>query len=123
MFQTGSAHMTDISLDQMKFSCNGQQHIVAFDPPMKSLREARERVHTAVRQARSSLEFYAMLTVIHLSAVAFKLQAGLGIVRESFVHISDSLKLHSADQLDRICDNAAYPHLRNGPDDQEAGQA
>jgi hypothetical protein len=44
MFQTGSAHMTDISLDQMKFSCNGQQHIVAFDPPMKSLREARERV-------------------------------------------------------------------------------
>jgi len=36
--------MTDISLTEMKFSCNGQQHIIAFDPPMKSLRDARERV-------------------------------------------------------------------------------
>lgn len=36
--------MTDISLNEMKFTCNGQQHIIAFDPPMKSLREARERV-------------------------------------------------------------------------------
>lgn len=36
--------MTDISLNEMKFSCNGQQHTIAFDPPMKSLREARERV-------------------------------------------------------------------------------
>lgn len=36
--------MTDISLTEMKFSCHGQQHTIAFDPPMKSLREARERV-------------------------------------------------------------------------------
>jgi hypothetical protein len=36
--------MTDISLSEMKFSCNGQQHTIAFDPPLKSFREARERV-------------------------------------------------------------------------------
>jgi hypothetical protein len=36
--------MTDISLNEMQFTCNGQQHTIAFDPPMKSLREARERV-------------------------------------------------------------------------------
>jgi hypothetical protein len=35
--------MTDISLSGMKFTCNGQQHAIAFDPPMKSFREARER--------------------------------------------------------------------------------
>ncbi|KAF2829838.1 hypothetical protein CC86DRAFT_367760 [Ophiobolus disseminans] len=44
ILQTRSAQMTDISLNEMKFSCNGQQHVIAFDPPMKSLREARERV-------------------------------------------------------------------------------
>jgi hypothetical protein len=36
--------MTDITLDDMKFDCGGQQHVIAFDPPMNSLREARERV-------------------------------------------------------------------------------
>ena len=35
--------MTDISLGEMKFSCNGQQHTITFDPPLKSFREARER--------------------------------------------------------------------------------
>jgi hypothetical protein len=44
VFQTRNAQMTDISLNQMKFTCNGQQYTIAFDPPMKSLREARERV-------------------------------------------------------------------------------
>jgi hypothetical protein len=43
MFQTGSAKMTDISLTEMRFTCNGQHHTIAFDPPMKSFREARER--------------------------------------------------------------------------------
>jgi hypothetical protein len=36
--------MTDISLGEMKFSCSGQTTTVPFDPPMKSLREARERL-------------------------------------------------------------------------------
>lgn len=44
VFQTRNAYMTDINLNEMKFSCNGQQHSISFDPPMKSLREARERV-------------------------------------------------------------------------------
>ena len=44
VFQTRNAQMTDISLNEMRFGCNGQQHTIAFDPPMKSLREARERV-------------------------------------------------------------------------------
>lgn len=36
--------MTDITLNDMKFACSGQQLTIPFDPPMKSLREARERV-------------------------------------------------------------------------------
>lgn len=42
--QSHSAQMTDIDLNQMKFSCGGQTSTIAFDPPMKSLREARERL-------------------------------------------------------------------------------
>ncbi|KAJ8114365.1 hypothetical protein OPT61_g3740 [Boeremia exigua] len=42
--QSHSAQMTDIDLTQMKFNCGGQTSVVAFDPPMKSLREARERL-------------------------------------------------------------------------------
>lgn len=44
MFQTRNAQMTDISLNEMKFMCKGEQHSITFDPPMKSLREVRERV-------------------------------------------------------------------------------
>jgi hypothetical protein len=36
--------MTDIDLNQMKFSCGGQTNTITFDPPMKALREARERL-------------------------------------------------------------------------------
>jgi len=39
-----SAQMTDIDLNQMKFSCGGQTSTITFDPPMKALREARERL-------------------------------------------------------------------------------
>ncbi|KAH7075541.1 hypothetical protein BKA63DRAFT_413153 [Paraphoma chrysanthemicola] len=44
VFQSRDARMTDISLNEMKFDCSGQQHTITFDPPMKSLSEARERV-------------------------------------------------------------------------------
>ncbi|CAO2651047.1 Nn.00g093440.m01.CDS01 [Neocucurbitaria sp. VM-36] len=53
MFQSRNAQMTDIDLSQMKFSCGGQQAVITFDPPMKSLREARERL---VQMDRESLE-------------------------------------------------------------------
>jgi hypothetical protein len=36
--------MTDITLNEMKFSCGGQSSTITFDPPMKSLCEARERL-------------------------------------------------------------------------------
>lgn len=36
--------MTDIDLNQMVFSVGGQTSSITFDPPMKSLREARERL-------------------------------------------------------------------------------
>lgn len=36
--------MTDIDLNQMVFSVGGQTNTIAFDPPMKSLGEARERI-------------------------------------------------------------------------------
>ena len=45
MFNSRNAQMTDITLTEMRFSCDGgQQPIITFDPPMKSLREARERL-------------------------------------------------------------------------------
>jgi hypothetical protein len=45
--------MTDITLDDMKFDCGGQQHVIAFDPPMETLREARER---AVQLDKAALQ-------------------------------------------------------------------
>lgn len=36
--------MIDITVNQMTFSCGGQQAVVAFDPPLASLRDTRERV-------------------------------------------------------------------------------
>ncbi|KAF1925419.1 uncharacterized protein M421DRAFT_423736 [Didymella exigua CBS 183.55] len=42
--QSHSAQMTDIDLNQMAFSVGEQMSTVTFNPPMKSLREARERL-------------------------------------------------------------------------------
>lgn len=36
--------MTDIDVNQMRFSCAGRTSTITFDPPMKTLREARERL-------------------------------------------------------------------------------
>jgi hypothetical protein len=43
-YQSRGARMVDIDLNSMKFSCSGQETVIAFDPPMKTLREARERL-------------------------------------------------------------------------------
>ncbi|CAI6265851.1 unnamed protein product [Periconia digitata] len=42
-FQARNARMTDVTLHDMKFDCNGEPVAIPFDPPMKSYREARER--------------------------------------------------------------------------------
>ncbi|KAG9185512.1 hypothetical protein G6011_08056 [Alternaria panax] len=55
MFQSRSAQMVDINLNQMVFSCGGQQSIVAFDPPMKAMREARERLVQLDKDALQTL--------------------------------------------------------------------
>ena len=47
--------MTDITLDDMKFDCGGQQHVIPFDPPMASLREARGRVVQLDKEALQTL--------------------------------------------------------------------
>lgn len=36
--------MTDIDLNHIKFKCGGQESVITFDPPMKAMREARERL-------------------------------------------------------------------------------
>lgn len=56
--------MTDIDLHQMKFSCGGQTSTITFDPPMKSLREARERL---VQMDKDTLEILGRsdITVTH----------------------------------------------------------
>ncbi|KAF2130757.1 integral membrane protein-like protein [Dothidotthia symphoricarpi CBS 119687] len=52
MFQSRKAQMTDIDLSSMKFS-NGST--VAFDPPLKSLRETRERLVQMDKEALKTL--------------------------------------------------------------------
>jgi hypothetical protein len=47
--------MTDITLDDMKFDCGGQQYVIPFDPPMTSLREARDRVVQLDKEALRAL--------------------------------------------------------------------
>jgi hypothetical protein len=47
--------MTDITLDDMKIDCGGQQYVIPFDPPMKSLREARDRVVQLDKDALQAL--------------------------------------------------------------------
>ncbi|KAH7116733.1 integral membrane protein-like protein [Dendryphion nanum] len=55
-YELPSARMTDISLSQMKFTYgNGKNAVIPFDPPLKSLREARERVVQLDKDALQSL--------------------------------------------------------------------
>ncbi|CAN9377525.1 unnamed protein product [Alternaria alternata] len=55
MFYSRSAQMVDIDLNQMVFSCGGQQAVIAFDPPMKAMREARERLVQLDKDALQTL--------------------------------------------------------------------
>jgi hypothetical protein len=43
-YQVRQARLTDVTLNDMKFNCGGQQLTIPFDPPLKSYRETRERV-------------------------------------------------------------------------------
>jgi hypothetical protein len=55
MLQSRSAQMVDIDLNQMKLDCGGQQAVIAFNPPMKALREARERLVQMDKEALQTL--------------------------------------------------------------------
>ncbi len=44
IFQARNATMTDVTLNAMTISCGGKNNIIPFDPPLKSFREARERL-------------------------------------------------------------------------------
>ncbi|KAF2708237.1 integral membrane protein-like protein [Pleomassaria siparia CBS 279.74] len=52
-YQVRDAQMTDINLNNIKISYGGKQAVIPFDPPMKSLREARERL---VQMDKDSLQ-------------------------------------------------------------------
>ncbi|KAF2257237.1 integral membrane protein-like protein [Trematosphaeria pertusa] len=54
-YQVRHAKMTDITVNVMKFDCGGEQVTIPFDPPMKSLREARERVVQLDKDALQAL--------------------------------------------------------------------
>ncbi|KAF2689067.1 integral membrane protein-like protein [Lentithecium fluviatile CBS 122367] len=54
-YQVRNARMTDITVEDMKFDCGGQQHVIPFDPPMQSLREARDRVVQLDKEALQML--------------------------------------------------------------------
>ncbi|CAA9959921.1 HugZ heme iron utilization protein [Pyrenophora teres f. maculata] len=56
VFQSRKAQMIDIDLNQMVISSgNGQRSVIAFDPPMQNLREARERVVQLDKDAQQVL--------------------------------------------------------------------
>ncbi|KAF1978204.1 integral membrane protein-like protein [Bimuria novae-zelandiae CBS 107.79] len=54
-YQVRDARLTDVTLDDMKFNCGGQQVIIPFDPPMKGLKEARERLVQLDKDALKAL--------------------------------------------------------------------
>ncbi|KAF2654071.1 integral membrane protein-like protein [Lophiostoma macrostomum CBS 122681] len=54
-YQLRNARMTDISQNEMKFQYAGKQAIIPFDPPLKSLREARERLVQMDKDSTQSL--------------------------------------------------------------------
>ncbi|KAF2277656.1 integral membrane protein-like protein [Westerdykella ornata] len=43
-FQVRDARMTDISLTEMRIRYSGKEAVIPFEPPMKSMRDARERL-------------------------------------------------------------------------------
>lgn len=47
--------MADVTLNDMKLQCGGQQFIIPFDPPMNSLREARDRLVQLDKDALQAL--------------------------------------------------------------------
>ena len=47
--------MTDVDLNGMIFQASGERHLVPFDPPLKSYRDARERVVEMDRRCVESL--------------------------------------------------------------------
>ncbi len=55
MFQSRSAQMVDIDLNRMVLTCGGQRDVIAFDPPMKTMREARERLVQMDKDALQTL--------------------------------------------------------------------
>lgn len=55
MFQSRHAQMTDIGLGSIKISCRGQHTVLPFDPPMKEMREARERLVQLDKDALQAL--------------------------------------------------------------------
>jgi len=55
LLQTRDAKMTYFNLTEMRLSCSGQSTTIAFDPPMKSLREARERLVQLDKDALQAL--------------------------------------------------------------------
>jgi hypothetical protein len=52
--------MTDIDLNGIKISYGGKSTLIPFDPPLKSLREARERLVQMDKDALSALGTYIL---------------------------------------------------------------
>ncbi|KAF2190723.1 integral membrane protein-like protein [Zopfia rhizophila CBS 207.26] len=50
-----NAQMTDIDLDRMKIVCGSRRIVIPFQPPMKSLRDARERLVQMDKDALQAL--------------------------------------------------------------------
>ncbi|KAF2749088.1 integral membrane protein-like protein [Sporormia fimetaria CBS 119925] len=53
--QARDARMTDISLTEMRIRYGGKEAVIPFEPPMKSMREARERLVQLDKEAREAL--------------------------------------------------------------------
>lgn len=54
-YQVRGARLIDVTLNDIKFTCGGQQVVMPFDPPMKTLKEARERLVQLDKDALKAL--------------------------------------------------------------------
>ena len=56
IFRSRNAQMVDVSLNGMTISCNSQNITIPFDPPLKTFREARERLVQMDNDALQTLD-------------------------------------------------------------------
>jgi hypothetical protein len=116
-----NALITDISLDKMIVSAGGQDHTIPLSPPMKSFREARERLVsmdsdtiTGLKRSKVTVKEYIAPRGFH--AVIFATCLGTYILLARPDNYLPGSLLHDyvpsfAEFVDRVRDWVLYPMI------------